>query len=68
MEDNTMRMFIDTENGFPITEFALQLEYEKFKHDIEESTGARTFDEMLSNALSKNGFLREIPYDDTLLM
>ena len=58
--DDNDRMFYDCESDRILTESQLRSEYEEFKHDIELSSGATTFEESLSNALSKDGFLKEL--------
>ena len=52
-----MRIFYDVENDSIITEEQLRSEYEEYKHDIEISCGATTFEEAIACALSKNGAL-----------
>ena len=58
--DDNERMFYDFESDRILTESQLRSEYEEFKHDIELSSGATTFEESLQNALSKDGFLKEL--------
>ena len=55
-----MRIFYDIEQGITLTEEQLRSEYEKFKYDIELSSGATTFEESIANATGKNGFLKDI--------
>jgi hypothetical protein len=55
-----MRTFRCTEWGTIYTEEQLRIEYEEFRQDIEESSGATTFEESLHNALTVTGFLEEI--------
>lgn len=55
-----MRKFYDFESDRILTEAQLRSEYEEFKHDIELSSGATSFEESLKNALSKDGFLMEV--------
>lgn len=60
MYNDNERMFYDFESERILTESQLRSEYEEFKHDIELSSGAKTFEESLNNALSKDGFLKEL--------
>ena len=55
-----MRTFYDFESDRILTEDQLRDEYEKFKNDIELSSGAATFEESIQNAIGKNGFLKLI--------
>lgn len=55
-----VRKFYDIECDRILTEEQLRIEYEEYKYDIEESSGARTFEESLHNMLDKNGILIEI--------
>jgi hypothetical protein len=55
-----MRTFYDFESDRILTEAQLREEYEEYKHDIELSSGATSFEEVLNNYLSKNGNLEEI--------
>lgn len=55
-----MRTFYDFESDRILTEAQLREEYEEYKHDIELSSGATSFEEALNNYLSKNGSLEEV--------
>ena len=55
-----MRKFLCTEWGSIYTEDQLRAEYEELKKDIEDSSGAATFEEYLHNACSVSGFLKEV--------
>ena len=55
-----MKKYLDTESGHIFTEEELQVEYNSSKSDIEESSGAKSFQEWIMNCTSKNGFLEEI--------
>lgn len=55
-----MNKFYDIECNRILTETQLRIEYEEFKFDIEESSGATTYDEYITNATGKNGFLMKV--------
>jgi hypothetical protein len=60
IDGGMVRIFYDIEQDIIYSEDQLRSEYENFKMDIYESSGAATFEEHIINATSKNGFLEEI--------
>ncbi len=53
-------MYLDTEMGKLVSVQDLMSEYAQHRYEIEESSGAKSFSEWLSNAVAKNGFLERV--------